>query len=78
MIETASYRSFLVRLWREPGVEGDAWRGEVEYIQSGMVVAVASLEEALDVICQLAHGSENCSADPDRAAQESRRDIDGV
>lgn len=45
-----SYRSFLVRLWREPGAVGDAWRGEVEHIQSGVVIVVASLEEALGVI----------------------------
>ena len=58
MIGNASYRSFLVRLWREPGAEGDAWRGEVEHIQSGGVVAVVSLEAALRLIRRAVTGDE--------------------
>jgi hypothetical protein len=50
MIGDPSYRSFLVRLWREPGAAVDTWRGEVEHIQSGAVVAVSSLDEALNLI----------------------------
>ncbi|MCW5881478.1 MAG: hypothetical protein KIS91_11145 [Anaerolineae bacterium] len=50
MIGNPSYRSFLVRLWREAGAEDDVWRGEVEHIQGGAVVAVASLEAVFDLI----------------------------
>ncbi|GAB4436456.1 MAG: hypothetical protein OHK0015_28310 [Chloroflexi bacterium OHK40] len=36
MEQPRSYRSFLVRLWLEPDVDGhDRWCGEVEQIQSG-------------------------------------------
>jgi hypothetical protein len=45
-----SYRSFLVRLWRDPPEAGGAWRGEVESIQSGELLAVESLEQALAIL----------------------------
>ncbi len=50
------YRSFLVRLWRE-SEECSAWRGEIEHIQTGTVVEVSSLEEALALIRRIV--SEN-------------------
>ncbi|MFN8485231.1 MAG: hypothetical protein U0768_19510 [Anaerolineae bacterium] len=50
MTGDTSYRSFLVRLWREPGTEDDGWRGEVEHIQGGAVVAAASIEAVFDLI----------------------------
>jgi hypothetical protein len=50
MMEDPSYHSFLVRLWHEPGDADAAWRGEVEHIQSGAIVTVSSLEEALSLL----------------------------
>jgi hypothetical protein len=51
MVETASYLSFLVRLWREIGPEEPGlhtqWRGEIEHIQSGRKWAFDSLDELL-------------------------------
>ncbi|HEU5101506.1 MAG TPA: hypothetical protein VFU22_20930 [Roseiflexaceae bacterium] len=57
-MDDSSYRSFLIRLWREGGVADAPWRGEVEHIQSGVVVAVFSIEEALSLIRQTAVGDE--------------------
>jgi hypothetical protein len=57
-MDHSSYRSFLIRLWREPGVADDPWRGEVEHIQSGVVVTVFSIEEALSLIRQTGVGDE--------------------
>lgn len=45
-----SYRSFLVRIWRDSPEAGGSWHGEVELIQSGEVVAVDSLEQALAIM----------------------------
>lgn len=60
-----SYRSFLVRLWRDPPETGGGWRGEVESIQSGEIVTVDSLEQILAILQQVAglptepsHGKE--------------------
>jgi hypothetical protein len=58
MMDDPSYRSFLVRLWREPGAVGDTWRGEVEHVQSGVTVAVSSIEEAFRLIRRTAVGDE--------------------
>ena len=60
----ASYRSFLVRLWRLTGAAGDEWRGEVEQIQEGSIVDVASLEQALDVIRASAGAAASLPANP--------------
>ncbi len=51
-MDRPSSRSFLVRLWHEPAEAGNAWHGEVESIQSGDVVAVPSLDAALERIQQ--------------------------
>ncbi|MCC6169487.1 MAG: hypothetical protein IT329_19870 [Caldilineaceae bacterium] len=56
MIDDPSYRSFLVRLWHAPEASEAAWRGEVEYIQSGSVVTVFSLEEVFRLILHTAAG----------------------
>lgn len=40
-----SYRSFLVRFWRDP--PDGPWCGEVESIQSGELVCVGSFEELI-------------------------------
>ena len=56
-MDTAFYRSFLVRLWREPPEASGAWRGEVESIQGGQLVTVQSLDEALEFIRQAAENS---------------------
>jgi len=50
MIEDPSYCSFLVRWWCERREGVARWRGEVEHIQGGAVVAVASLEAVFDLI----------------------------
>ncbi len=63
MMDDPSYRSFLVRLWRKPDIAGDTWRGKVEHIQSGTVVAVSSLEEALSLIRHTAAGDEERPGD---------------
>lgn len=49
-MDNPSYHSFLVRLWREPPTADGAWRGEVESIQSGQLVSVQSLDQALALI----------------------------
>lgn len=58
MIDDPSYRSFLVRLWREPEAVEDTWRGEVEHIQSGVIVAVSLIEEVFSLIRRTAVGDE--------------------
>ncbi len=50
-MDSPSYRSFLVRLWREPSAAG-TWRGEVESIQSGQIVLVETLDDVLELIRQ--------------------------
>jgi hypothetical protein len=52
-VDSPSYRSFLVRLWRDP-VAVDVWQGEVESIQSGQVMTAESLDTLLEVIRQAA------------------------
>lgn len=51
MNEPATYISFLVRLWREPGQQTPApprdWQGEIECIQTGQRWTFATLEELL-------------------------------
>jgi hypothetical protein len=69
-MDDSSYRSFLIRLWREPGVADDPWRGEVEHIQSGVVVAVFSIEEALSLIQKTAVGDEARAEVSDRTSSQ--------
>ena len=69
-MDDSSYRSFLIRLWREPGVADDPWRGEVEHIQSGVVVAVFSIEEALSLIRKTAVGDETRAEAADRNSSQ--------
>ena len=69
-MDDSSYRSFLIRLWREPGVVDDPWRGEVEHIQSGVVVAVFSIEEALSLIRKTAVGDEVRAEVSDRTSSQ--------
>jgi hypothetical protein len=52
------YHSFLLRLWREPGAGDGSWRGEVEIIQSGDLIAVSSPEEAFDMILRATTGND--------------------
>lgn len=45
MAQLPAYRSFLVRLWREVGADGNEhWCGEVEQIQSGRVRRFTAFE----------------------------------
>ena len=69
-MDDSSYRSFLIRLWREPGVANDPWRGEVEHIQSGVVVAVFSIEEALSLIRKTAADDETRAEVSDRTSSQ--------
>jgi hypothetical protein len=57
-VDTTFYCSFLVRLWHEAPEAGGAWRGEVESIQSGQLVTVQSLDEALEIIRQVVGHSQ--------------------
>ena len=57
-MDTPFYRSFLVRLWREPPKASGTWRGEVESIQGGQLVAAQSLDAALEFIRQAAETSQ--------------------
>ena len=57
-MDNPSYRSFLVRLWRDSPEAVGVWRGEVESIQSGQLVTVRLLDEALEFIRQAADGSQ--------------------
>lgn len=43
-----SYRSFLVRLWRDPA--DGPWRGEVESIQNGELECVESFEALIEIL----------------------------
>ena len=67
-MDTRFYRSFLVRLWREQGAADCAWRGEIEAIQSGQLVAVQWLDEALEFIRQAA-GCSQPPAEPTCASE---------
>ncbi len=42
---TATYRSYLLRLWREANHEAPVWRASLEDPTSGERVGLASLEE---------------------------------
>jgi hypothetical protein len=33
--------TFIVRLWREPGIDQACWRGQVQHVQSGERMAFA-------------------------------------
>jgi hypothetical protein len=70
MLEPPGYRSFLVRLWCEPGGEGDGrWRGEAEHIQSGRSWRFASLE-ALLALLRAAIRAPEAGAPPEAPAAE--------
>lgn len=62
MPEAPHYRSFLLRLWRDPGSEQSAWQGEIEVIQSGDLLSVSSLEEAFSVILHATTLNDELSA----------------
>jgi hypothetical protein len=59
MIDDPSYRSFLLRLWHEAGATEPTWRGEIEDIQSGAIVAISSLDEAFTLIRRRAHEDDS-------------------
>ena len=33
--ESSTARTFILRVWREPGAPGDEWRGEVKTVPAG-------------------------------------------
>jgi hypothetical protein len=47
-----SYRSFLVRLWRDS--PDGPWRGKVESIQSGETTHLESIEQVMRILRQAA------------------------
>ncbi|MCA9906892.1 MAG: hypothetical protein KC547_23715, partial [Anaerolineae bacterium] len=47
---TPGYRSFLIRLWPTLDGEDIGWRGELEYIQNGRLLAFDSLQELTDFL----------------------------
>jgi hypothetical protein len=71
-VENSSYRSYLLRLWHEPPDAHD-WYGEVESIQSGQLVAIHSLDEALAVIRQAVE-NDPPPATPSRKAEAKTLD----
>lgn len=48
MDDVANYASFIIRIWRAPAQESEQdealWMGEVESIQSGVVLSFRGLE----------------------------------
>lgn len=56
MTDTSTYLSFLIRLWREEGLEQPkatgAWDSEIEHIQSGRRWTFKTLNELLDFLRQ--------------------------
>jgi hypothetical protein len=53
VVEFADYRSYLVRIWREPKQGQSAttsdWHGTIEHLQSGRRWTFATLEEMMDL-----------------------------
>ncbi len=62
VIEGPSYKSFLIRLWREPASEQPEqtahWHGELEHIQNGHRWTFDSLDHLFDLIRLQVEGSE--------------------
>lgn len=62
VIDSPTYLSFLVRLWREPASELPeqiaGWQGEVEHIQSGRRWRFDGLDQLFDSIRRQVEGSE--------------------
>lgn len=54
------YISFLVRLWREDGMDEPAagWQGEIEHIQTSQRRAFSTLEGLLDLLRQATEEAE--------------------
>lgn len=65
-----SYRSFLVRLWREPSKAGGKWRGEVESIQSGEIMLVDSLDQALVLLRRAAEQPADSAAQTETQSED--------
>ncbi len=75
-MDSPSYRSFLVRLWHEPSA-ADSWRGEVESIQSGHIVAADTLDTTLEIIRQ-AVGNSQPPASPTPTSDHGLTDDQGA
>ena len=72
-MDSPSYRSFLVRLWREPSAAG-AWHGEVESIQSGQILPVETLDDVLVLIRQAVGTSQPPALPASESDRASPRD----
>lgn len=64
MTDPPTYISFLIRLWREEGIDQPTtgWQGEVEHIQTGQRWPFQGLDELFDLIrrqCQIREGGNN-------------------
>ena len=42
--------TFIIRLWREPGLQGSRWRGHIRHVQSGESLAFADERSLLNFI----------------------------
>jgi hypothetical protein len=66
MDDVANYASFIIRIWRAPAQESQQdkplWMGEVESIQSGVVLSFRGLEE----LAELLLGSLTTRATPEQ------------
>ena len=68
------YNSFLVRCWI---VDGDTWRIQIEHVQSGDRMQVASPEEAMEWIrayCEKPPGTARRDTQPREMAHSKRDD----
>lgn len=54
MDNTDDYASFLIRVWREadgaPDMEEPVWAGEVESIQTGLIVSFKGLQGLVELL----------------------------
>lgn len=54
VLEVTSREVFILRLWRSAA--GEAWRGQVQHVASGQVIALSSLQDLLAALqAQLDH-----------------------
>ncbi len=68
MDDSATYISFLIRLWREgspqqPGLAGQ-WQGEIEHIQTGQRWTFTNLGELLDLLQRQTESPETLGLPP--------------
>ena len=65
----SDYHSYLLRLWRVQGEEGDCWRASLEEVQTGELKGFADLAALVDYLEELA-----CTSREDEALLEQEPD----